>query len=134
MATSDVEKAQGLAYSLFERGVRHVIAQCRGTARLGGIESELPEPGHDVQLVGLRRVDRLLARPGGRTLPRRCCACLGDSEAFLAHELGAEGALGPVLIVGPASEPHAPDRCPPAAREFIDMIELESGARRTTLA
>ena len=45
--------------------------------------------------------------------------------AFAAHELGAERALGLVLVVRPASKPDPRDRGLATAREFSNVIELE---------
>jgi hypothetical protein len=49
------------------------------------------------------------------------------------HELGAECALRPELVVGPASKPHLLRRRTASARYFVDVIEFEKRARRTTV-
>jgi hypothetical protein len=50
--------------------------------------------------------------------------------SFLAHEPGSEGALGGVLVVGPAAQPQALRRGPAPARHRVHVVELQPGAGR----
>jgi hypothetical protein len=52
----------------------------------------------------------------------------------MAHEVDSKRALGFVLIVRTATQPHAGHRGLAAARHGLDVIELEELARRAALA
>jgi len=126
---------QGDAHSFFERGLAHIPAEFRCVARLAGAEPELSEPEDHVSRFGLSggllrdgclcsdRRDRRPARTRFRTHLRRN-ARLGRRDALVAHELGAERALRPVLVVGPAPEPDPPYRGLASTGERLDVIEL----------
>src|SRR5258706_9925072 len=68
--------------------------------------------------------------PGGVPLPH--CSLDRDRDpgrvSLLVHERGAEGALGLELIVSPAPQPEVLQVRSTAARDRLDMIELEPGA------
>jgi len=113
------------------------------TARLVGAETELSQPGDDVELFGpfggcccfLALLDRL---------PLCCRACFGSRVAlvfprppslveFVVHEFGSERAFRRVDVVTPAQKPNPVHRWLAPARHRLDVIELQEGARRATL-
>ena len=70
----------------------------------------------------------------GMTLQGRIQARDPRLLALPCHEPGSERALGCVLIVGAAPEAHAIDGGNAAAREGLDMIELEEAAGRAPMS
>src|SRR4029077_2493752 len=68
------------------------------------------------------------SQPAARRLDR------SGGETFVAHELGAERALGFVLVVGAAAEPDVVHADSAAPRVGIDMIELQVCCRLAPVA
>src|SRR5436309_2082886 len=117
------------AQSLLERGLGDGLALRRRTARLFGTEAEPPQPGNHIALA-LGGFGWLGRRSPRLNTPR---GVLGLAS-FLAHEARPERALGVVLVVRPAPQPHALHRGCTPARHRIGVVVLEPSARRAAAA
>lgn len=84
----------------------------RGTLCLVRSEAEITKPIDDVPVLS----------SAFRFLP------------FLPHECGSKDSLSLGLIVGPAAQPQVVCGRGPAARERLEVIQLEEAARRAAVA
>ena len=118
------------AHPLFKRGVGYARAVRGRIACLAHAETELAKPWDHVTFPVLF---------GGDPRPLPCISfsrfgglpCL---VSLVVHEFSAKRAFGRVLIVRAAPQPHAIDGRLAAARDFVDVVELQERARRASLA
>src|SRR6267378_6434505 len=130
-----MEVRESAAHALFERSIGDGFAKRGRTPRLFSAEAE-----------HAKRRDHFV--DGGPNSRFGCTASLVRSPglgrfsvmplslnrslrrlALVTHEVHSKRPLGSVLVMRPAAQPDPGHHGPPAARDFLNMIELDKPAR-----